>query len=210
MTVAAAPTRYRRDGFVVIPAVLDEATVAGCVEHLRHLQADAALTGPMVTAPLERDRFLAGMADDPRLSSLAGCLLGSEPLAFGCTYIVKPPGGGHPVWWHQDGHPWRTRLGINEAVTLWIALDAAAEDNGGLRVIPGSHVLPAQPLRPSPNTDGVFGGEIDPGLVDETLACQLTLAPGDVGAHHPNLIHGSLPNRSEKPRRALVVRYRRG
>jgi hypothetical protein len=208
--MAAPPTRYRRDGFVVIPALLDDVTVAGCVEHLRHLRADPALTGPLVTAPLERDGFLAGMTDDPRLSALAGCLLGSDPLAFGCTYIVKEPGGRHPVWWHQDGHPWRTQLGIAEAVTLWIALDPADGHNGGLRVIPGSHVLPAQPLRPSPNAAGVFGGEIDPGLVDDTLACQLTLAPGDVAAHHPNLIHGSLPNRSAQPRRALAVRYRPG
>ncbi|HEY3810085.1 MAG TPA: phytanoyl-CoA dioxygenase family protein [Acidimicrobiales bacterium] len=203
----ATTVRYRRDGFVVIPAVLDEATVAECFKHLGRLQGEGRLTGPIVTAPLERDEFLSGLVGDYRLSGLAGCLLRSQPLPFGCTYFVKEP-GGHPVGWHQDGHPWRTQLGITEAVTVWIALDAADVHNGGLRVIPGSHTLAAQPLRPTPEGNGVFGAEIDPALVDDTLARQLRLAPGDVAAHHPNLIHGSLANRSARPRRALAVRYR--
>jgi ectoine hydroxylase-related dioxygenase (phytanoyl-CoA dioxygenase family) len=113
------------------------------------------------------------------------------------------------VLWHQDGYPWRARLGITEAVTLWIALDRADESTGGLQMIPGSHHMDAQPLRPQPSHANVFGSEIDPHLVDATLARSLTLAPGDVSAHHPNLIHGSLPNWSEKPRRALAVRYSR-
>lgn len=161
-----------------------------------------------MTAALATDHFLAEMADDPRLSSIARDILEAEPVAFGCTYIVKEPRHGLAALWHQDGHPWRTRLGVTEAVTLWVALDPADENSGGLRVIPGSHALAAQPLRPSTGPASVFGSEIDPGLVDETRARQLTLNPGDVSAHHPHLIHGSLPNRSEHVRRALAVRYR--
>lgn len=205
---AAAASGYRSDGFVVIPAVLDEPTVASCLDHLQLLSAGVRPSGPIVTAPLGSDPFLAGMAADPRLAAIACCLLGSEPAPFGCTYIVKEPRGGPAVLWHQDGYPWQTRLGITEAVTLWIALDAADEVNGGLRVIPGSHLLAAQPLRPNSSAANVFGSEIDPGLVDPALAHQLSLAPGDVSAHHPHLIHGSLPNPSARPRRALVIRYR--
>ena len=161
-----------------------------------------------MTASLGRDRVLAGFVDDPRLATIARHILDADPVAFGCTYLVKEPRRGLPVLWHQDGHPWRTRFGITDAVTLWIALDRAGEDNGGLRVIPGSHTLAAQPLRPSTGEPSVFGGEIDPALVDATLARQLTLAPGDVVAHHPDLIHGSLANRSAHVRRALAIRYR--
>jgi phytanoyl-CoA hydroxylase len=199
---------YRRDGFVVMAAVLDQATVTGCVEHLRQLQARAGPSGPIVTASLSHDRFLAGVAADARLSAIAGGLLQAEPVPFGCTYIVKEPRRGLPVLWHQDGEPWRTRLGISDAVSLWIALDRAGADNGGLRVIPRSHALAAQPLRRNTGSPSVFGYEIDAALVDATLAQQLTLAPGDVSAHHPNLVHGSLPNHSEHPRRALAIRYR--
>jgi ectoine hydroxylase-related dioxygenase (phytanoyl-CoA dioxygenase family) len=206
----AEVSAYRRNGFVVIPAVLDEPTIAACVEHLRHLQVRQHSVGPIVTAPLATDRFLASVAADSRLSAIAGLLLQADPIPFGCTYIVKEPRSGLPVLWHQDGYPWRTRFGISEAISLWIALDRAGEGNGGLRVIPGSHALAAQPLRPSPTEPSVFGCEIDGALVDATLAQPLTLAPGDVAAHHPSLIHGSPANRSEQPRRALAIRYRPG
>ncbi len=193
---------------MVIRGALDPAMVTACREHLCHLRAHGQLTGAIVTALLSSDLFLTGVADDPRLSTIACSILGADPVPFGCTYIVKEPRSGLPVLWHQDGHPWRTHLGITEAVTLWIALDPVSEENGGLRVIPGSHALDAQPLRPSGDQASIFGAEIDPGLFDATDVRQLTLGPGDVSAHHPNLIHGSLRNRSKHVRRALAVRYR--
>lgn len=199
---------YRRDGFVVVPGVLDQATVTACLAHLRHLQGAHDAATPIVTADLSSDVFLARTANDPRLLEVAGWLLNAAPVPFGCTYFVKAGRVGLPVLWHQDGHPWRTGLGIVEATTLWIALDPAAADNGGLQVIPGSHLLTAQPLQPNRDHASVFGAEIDPALVDATLAWQLILSPGDLSAHHPNLIHGSRPNRSDRPRRALAVRYR--
>jgi hypothetical protein len=210
MSLKRATTwRYRRDGYVVIPGVLDQTTVAACIEHLQDLQSGDHPAAPVVTAHPAGDAFLARISDDPRLTAVAGGILEAEPVPFGCTYFVKVPRVGLPVLWHQDGYPWRTGLGISEAVTLWVALDPAAGDNGGLQVIPGSHGLDAQPLRPNPDRASVFGAEMASDLVDTTLVRQLTLAPGDVSAHHPNLIHGSLPNRSERPRRALAVRYRR-
>jgi ectoine hydroxylase-related dioxygenase (phytanoyl-CoA dioxygenase family) len=199
--------RYERDGYVIIRALVDQAVLTRCIDHLGRLQGLGPQPGPIVTAPLTSDPVLADVAGDTRLSEIAGCLLGSEPTCFGCTYLVKEPRSGLAVLWHQDGYPWRARLGITVAVTLWIALDRADAATGGLQVIPGSHHLDAQPLRPQRSQPNLFGSEISPELVDPTLARALTLAPGDVSAHHPNLIHGSLPNRSGQPRRALAVRY---
>jgi ectoine hydroxylase-related dioxygenase (phytanoyl-CoA dioxygenase family) len=205
---AGIAARYHRDGYVVIPAVLEPARVNACVEHLRFLRDRHTPAGPIVTAPLARDPFLAEMASDLVLSAIASTLLEGEPVPFGCTYFVKEPRHGPPVLWHQDGYPWRSHLGIKEAVTLWVALDRADEKTGGLRVIPGSHALAAQPLILCPAEGNVFGWETAPHLVEPALAQNLTLAAGDVSAHHPNLIHGSWPNRSGHLRRALAIRYR--
>ncbi|MGH9208630.1 MAG: phytanoyl-CoA dioxygenase family protein [Acidimicrobiales bacterium] len=49
---------------------------------------------------------------------------------------------------------------------------------------------------------------MDAALVDEGSAIELPLESGHGSVHHPNLIHGSGPNRSMDPRRALAVRYR--
>jgi phytanoyl-CoA hydroxylase len=153
---------YKRDGFVVLRDVLDLESVAKCVAHLVALRARYRLSGPIVTVPVDEDGFLARMAGDVRLSSIAGCLLDAEPVSFGSTYFVKEPGTGRPVLWHQDAFPWQSQLGVVEAVTLWIALDPADEHNGGLRVIPRSHTLAAQPLQPNHEGGNVFGAEIVP------------------------------------------------
>jgi ectoine hydroxylase-related dioxygenase (phytanoyl-CoA dioxygenase family) len=93
------------------------------------------------------------------------------------------------------------------AVTIGIALDATTEENGCLRVIPGSHALAAQPLVPVESPANMFSAEIDPALVDESLSVSVPLDVGDCSVHLPTLIHGSGPNRSDGPRRTLVLRY---
>jgi ectoine hydroxylase-related dioxygenase (phytanoyl-CoA dioxygenase family) len=200
---------YRRDGYLVIRDVLDAGAVAACIEHLRDLQATPVFCRRSIVAPpLSTDAFLAALAVDTRLTIVAASLLGREVVPFGCTYIVKDPGSGLPALWHQDGHPWKAVLGIPEAVTLWIALDPADCDNGGLEVIPGTHRLPAAPLREVANPPNLFGWGMDDAPVESERRVQLSFGAGDASAHHPQLIHSSAPNRSERRRRALVIRYR--
>jgi ectoine hydroxylase-related dioxygenase (phytanoyl-CoA dioxygenase family) len=200
--------QYRQHGFAVFPAACPPAFVADCTGHLHRLQVALQHRSPIVTASLTLDTFLADLTRHRHLIEIATCLLGAPCVAFGCTYFVKEPRRGPAVLWHQDGYPWRTRLGIGEAVTLWLALDRSDQDTGGLMVIPGSHTLAAQPLRPHAGPADVFGYEIDPALVDAARAQPVTLLPGDISAHHPNVIHGSGPNRSPYLRRGLAIRYR--
>ncbi|HYD10829.1 MAG TPA: phytanoyl-CoA dioxygenase family protein, partial [Acidimicrobiales bacterium] len=142
------------------------------------------------------------------VTPLAIDALAAPATAFGATYVVKPARTGLETRWHQDGHPWAER-GITRAVTVGIALDPSTVANGCLRVIPGTHrTVPAQPLRPVADPPNTFGAEIDPTFVDESRAVAIELAPGDASVHHPNVIHGAAPNRSDIPRRTLVLRFR--
>jgi ectoine hydroxylase-related dioxygenase (phytanoyl-CoA dioxygenase family) len=193
-----------RDGYAVARDVVDDTIVTAALEHLAGLPGDGALR----TAPIAGDLFFASVVRLPPLVALACDALGAgDVVAFGATYVVKPPHVGLPARWHQDGHPWEAR-GITRAVTIGIALDMTTEENGCLRVIPGSHGLAAQPLRPVEAPANVFSAEIDPALVDESLAVSVPLDVGDCSIHLPNLIHGSGPNQSDGPRRTLVLRYR--
>ena len=189
-----------RDGYAVVRGVVDSAYLATARERLASLAGDGALR----TGPIELFDDLTAHAG---LVAIAGEALGADVVAFGCTFVVKPPRTGLPARWHQDGEPWAAR-GITRAVTLGVALDATTESNGCLRVIPGSHRLAAQPLRPVTDPANVFGAEIDPALVDESLAVAVPLEPGDVSVHLPSLIHGSDANTSDAPRTTLVLRYR--
>ncbi len=190
-------------GHVTVRAVLDEATLEAARRHLASLPGDALRTAPLT------DPFLARISADPRLVAIAAEVLGPPVEAFAATYLAKPAGVGLPALWHQDGHPWQERLAGADAVTLWVALDPSTPENGCLRLVPGSHRLPLHRLRPNDAVPSLFGVELDPQLVDEAAAVDVVLAAGDVSVHHPNLVHGSGPNRSDRPRRALAVRYLR-
>jgi phytanoyl-CoA hydroxylase len=194
---------YDDRGHVTVRDVLDEATLAAAREHLATLPGGALRTAPLL------ERFLAAISTDPRLVAIAAEVLGGPVEPFGATYVVKSPEVGLPALWHQDGHPWQERLAGAAAVTVWVALDDATPANGCLRVIPGSHRLALHELRPNDEVPSIFGVELDPALVDEGAAEDVVLAAGDVSVHHPNLVHGSEPNRSADPRRALALRYRR-
>jgi len=189
--------------------VLDEGTLVGLLAHLDRLltrQPEAAVSGVVAGAVIDDPVWLAAVGD-PRLLDLVEALLGPGVVLFSSCWVVKPPHTGRPAAWHQDGGTWP--LDPLEAATLWIALDDADAGNGGLRVVPGSH---RAGLLPHDRDDGklateLFNVSVRPEAVDEAAAVDVELAAGDVSAHHPALIHGSGPNRSERPRRALVARY---
>jgi ectoine hydroxylase-related dioxygenase (phytanoyl-CoA dioxygenase family) len=194
---------FEERGHVTVRDVLDPVTVDAARAHLATLPG-----GSLRAAPLA-EPFLASISADPRLVAIAEEVLGGPVEAFAATYVVKAAEDGPPALWHQDGGPWQARLAGAAAVTLWVALDPATAANGCLRVVPGSHRQPLHDLRPNVEVPSLFGVELDPALVDEAAAEDVVLGAGDVSVHHPNLVHGSGPNRSSAARRALAVRYRR-
>lgn len=200
---------WAADGWEVARGVLAPADVTRLLSHLDllldrqpALAATGLLAGTVVTDPV----WLAAVAD-PRLLDLVESLLGPGVVLFSSCWVVKPPRTGRGAAWHQDGGSWP--LDPLEAVTLWVALDDADAGNGGLRVIPGSHEAG---LLPHLRDDTRLATELFPvalpaAAVDEGAAVDVVLRAGDVSAHHPLLIHGSPPNTSARPRRALVARY---
>lgn len=200
---------WKADGFVVARGVLDPADLAGLVDHLERLLAPsppAASSGLLAGTVVDDPVWMAAVAD-PRLLDLVEALLGPGVALFSSCWVVKPPRVGRAAAWHQDGGTWP--LDPLVAVTLWVALDDADPVNGGLSVVPGSH---RAGLLPHDRDDGrlateLFNVTLPAGTVDEAAAVHLELRAGDVSAHHPALVHGSGPNLSDRPRRALVVRY---
>jgi phytanoyl-CoA hydroxylase len=195
-----------RDGWVVVPRAVAPDRLGELLELLgsRDLPDNGVLA-----LDAEHDPVAVGLGCDPVLRALATAALLGPVDAFGVSYLVKPPFSSLPVLWHQDGYPWSAQLGIESAVTAWVALEASTVDSGCLWVVPGSHVLGAKPLSPRSDPPNVFGWESPPELVDESAAVPVELAAGDVSLHHPALVHRSGPNRTARRRAALAVRYRR-
>jgi hypothetical protein len=132
-------------------------------------------------------------------------ILGSDILIDGTLVFYKPPQDSSYVSWHQDSvySSWH----LTPSTSAWIALTASHPSNGCMRVIPGSHnqgVLDHANARDDSNL--LFRGERVQ-TVDESLAVDVVLQPGEMSLHHSNLIHGSNPNTSDEPRIGFIVRF---
>lgn len=201
----AARSSYERDGYAVFRQALDPTTVEVVRRHLTDLQTrHPDRRGEQLTHELMAgDATWCRIVGDPRLLDIAECFLGPDLALFASHYIAKPAGDGQPVLWHQDAAYWP--LDPMDVITVWLAIDPSTMANGCMRVIPGSHRGPVVGVRDG-GIDSVLGTQTEAEF-DASAAVAIELEPGDVSVHHPNLIHGSEPNRSEHRRAGLTIRY---
>ncbi|HEY4309283.1 MAG TPA: phytanoyl-CoA dioxygenase family protein [Pirellulales bacterium] len=140
----------------------------------------------------------------PAFTVPASQLFGGAVRFWHDQLFCKPAKHGGVVAWHQDYSYW-TRTQPMAHLTCWIGLDDADRDNGCLQYIPGSH---RWDLLPAPQLAGGMES-IREVLTPEQLAQfqpkAIELKKGECAFHHPLMIHGSYENRTERPRRAVVV-----
>ena len=119
--------------------------------------------------------------------------------------FCKPARHGGNVSWHQDYSYW-TRTSPLAHLTCWIGLDDATEANGCLRYLPGSH---RWDLLPVTGLAGDMDAIRDVVTEEQWDAFQnpvsIELKAGEATFHHPLLVHGSTVNRTDSPRRAVVI-----
>ena len=153
-------------------------------------------------------RISAGFHDllwHPAFTGPAGQLLEGPVRFWHDQLFCKPPRHGGNVAWHQDYSYW-TRTKPLGHLTCWIALDDATSDNGGLQYIPGSHrwsLLPKTGLIGDMDAVGDVLDDQQRAAMKNPVAIELKAGEGTF--HHPMLMHGSGPNRTDRPRRAAVL-----
>ena len=138
------------------------------------------------------------MNDKPK--QLAEELLGEAVIGKNLQYFNKPPGTGKATPVHQDGYYFM--LQPSHALTMWLALDVADEENGCVRYLAGSHI---HGMRPHARTQTLgFSQAISDydSEADDEIIC--LAQPGDLLAHHALTIHRADANTSAtRSRRAL-------
>jgi len=151
-------------------------------------------------------RFEA-LLDDARVVAPMRDLVGCEQIAlFTDKLNLKRPREGSAFRWHQDSPYWVFDCGhVDRLPNVMLALDDASEENGCLRVVRGSH---RQGLLPGLEGEGTLGPLFtDPRAFDERDAVPAAMRAGSLLFFSPHIVHGSLPNTSDAPRRALVLTY---
>jgi ectoine hydroxylase-related dioxygenase (phytanoyl-CoA dioxygenase family) len=91
-----------------------------------------------------------------------------------------------------------------DALTIWVAIDAATEANGPIFYIRGSQaeLLPHKPSGVTGNSMGLAAA------FDKSDPFVGTLEPGDALVHHCQTIHYSSANKTDHPRCGLLMVFR--
>jgi ectoine hydroxylase-related dioxygenase (phytanoyl-CoA dioxygenase family) len=223
--------RYERDGYVAGGPLLDRS-------QLERLRADfdeifARRADPDSRIEHERHDDGAGgeffkvynlrrlspafheLVTHPRLAGLLGEITGCGQLRLLLDQMhYKPPGTGGWNGWHRD-MPTFPFVRPYVAVTAWVPLDDTTEDNGCLRMVPGSHAWgDASDLAGDDWGLHRLPQEYHGHTVREVLR---PVRAGHVQFHNDLTWHCSAPNPTAHPRRALSIhvfnadaRYREG
>ncbi|MCZ6783438.1 MAG: phytanoyl-CoA dioxygenase family protein [Proteobacteria bacterium] len=147
------------------------------------------------------------LMDDPRLVEPMRDLVGSERVALWTDKLnLKRSREGSGFRFHQDSPYWNHKCDhVDQLPNVMIALDDATADNGCLRVVRGSHKRGSLPgIRDETTLGPLF---TDPAHFDPDDEVLAEMPAGSLLFFSPHTVHGSQPNRSGEPRRAMVLTY---
>ena len=152
------------------------------------------------------DTAFLNYARIPEIVDMVAQLIGEDILLWNSSFFAKPAHNGTKTPWHQDGEYWPMRP--LATCSVWIAVDDSTTENGCLKVIPGSHrAKKVYPHAKNTSPDLALAMELQKSEFDESQAVELVLQAGQVSLHDVYLMHGSEPNKSDKPRRGMTLRY---
>jgi ectoine hydroxylase-related dioxygenase (phytanoyl-CoA dioxygenase family) len=147
-------------------------------------------------------RIVYDICASPAIVDRVSSLLGPDVILWNSVFFNKEP-GGREIPWHQDRSYVMMEPVVNVAV--WLAIDDADTSNGGLQVVPGSH-LHAVPHVPRSRSED-FNARAEMSVMDQTRATPIDLRAGQFILFHENILHHSPANSSNKRRLGLAIRY---
>lgn len=188
---------FLRDGFIRIP-FLNPAQCDEILAGYQELQANLAVDFTINSSDTAYRRKMIDLVKGVQGERIAELLPNSR--FFGNNFVVKTPGQSHLAL-HQDN-------AISDesrycAVLCWCAMIDIDEPLGCLTVVPGSHRWTYQTR--------AFGDQLERGPFRNVIEllherCQIA-APTPKGTaifYDPRTLHGSLPNKTDKPRIATL------
>jgi len=130
-------------------------------------------------------------------------IIGKNILVCGTTLFIKNPNEKGYVSYHQDAK--YIGLEPHNWVTAWIAVTDSNENNGCMRMWPGSHKEKIKHHNQKFDENNLLtrGQTIENISIEKTIP--LILKAGQMSLHHPKVVHGSELNKSNDRRIGFVV-----
>ncbi|GAB2929189.1 ectoine hydroxylase [Streptomyces mayteni] len=144
-----------RDGFAAVDRLISPEEVAVYRAELDRLVTDPAIRDDdrSIVEPQSQEirsvfevhkisPVFAELVSDPRVVGRARQILGSDVYVHQSRINVKPGFGASGFYWHSDFETWHAEDGMPRmrAVSVSIALTENYDTNGGLMIMPGSHL----------------------------------------------------------------------
>jgi ectoine hydroxylase-related dioxygenase (phytanoyl-CoA dioxygenase family) len=207
--------RYRRDGFVHAPGVLDPAEVRRFGAAVDRAVATRKRGDPRTLSektPYEQSFIqcqylwedfpeVRPLTFHPAIGALAAALIGAPAIRLWHDQALYKEAGGRETEAHQD-HPYWPIAEL-DTITAWIPFIDVDAETGMMGYVPGSHRGEAQFV-------DIF---TSPGA-GKALEAKQTRAPtfvpcraGDVVFHHGLTVHLAKPNLSSRTRRVYTAIY---
>jgi len=191
---------YARDGFVAPIDIFTEDEIAQIRLEIEEAEArwPNALDGPGRNNGHLALPVLDRIVHESRILDAVEDVIGGHILSAGSTLFIKEPNSGGFISWHQDAR--YAGMEPHDWVTGWLAVSNVTEENGCMRMIPGSHIAPLRDHVDTYGQDNLLTRGQEVQGIDESKAVSVPLKPGQMSLHHPRIVHGSGPNQSSERR----------
>ena len=144
-----------------------------------------------------------GICHNTKILDAVEGIIGKNILVAGSTLFIKEPDHKGFVSWHQDAK----YIGFEPYnwVTAWLAITDANEENGCMRMWAGSHKEKTKEHKETYDENNLLtrGQTVQDVPVESTIPN--ILKAGQLSLHHPMIVHGSGPNKTNKRRIGFVI-----
>ena len=140
------------------------------------------------------------------LQNIVRKILNDKPKLRNIEFFLKPKKTGMASPFHQDNFYWN--IIFAKALNVWIACSDANKKNGGLCYLKGSHKLGT--IKHENSFAKGSSQKIPKEVISKLNFKRIypNLKTGDCIIHHPEVIHGSGKNNSNKDRVGFVVSFK--
>ena len=213
---------YHTDGYVIIKDFLNEQEVKKLQDiafddglmrkHAFDLNDQAGKKTKLTLWYSPGNDAYGLLTKSSRMAKSADKLMDGETAVchFHSKLMQKEPKVGGAWEWHQDYGYWYKNefLFPDQMISIMIAITDANKENGCIQVIKGSHKMGRIEHGFSGEQVGASQHYVDLALKTMQLV-YVEIKAGDACMFHPNLLHRSEANLSDKPRWSLISVYNR-
>ena len=129
-------------------------------------------------------------------------IIGKNILVCSTTLFIKNPNQTGYVSYHQDAK--YIGLEPHNWVTAWVAITDSYEENGCMRMWPGSHIEIRDHNQKFDQGNLLTRGQTVENVPENDVQ-SVELKAGQMSLHHPRIVHGSGINKSDDRRIGFVI-----